>query len=659
MIEMRRTKDLEDSVKNHNKLMTFRAFSIGFSVAVLALACGSDSGSGDPADEEIAPQRETCEDNPLLAGCPVPETDINNDPIPAQPGGGGEDVEGGDAQDDVDPQSPEALARAQAENILASNCGGCHGPALTEAQASAGMNYINDIDRLVDEGKIVPRDPEGSRIIQRMRNGSMPPLPATPVSEAEINTVAQFIENPAFWDLPEGEGISCPDQLLDFDTLYEDIATDLRRLDEDEQLTARYISLTNRFTAGVCAGTALDSERQGLFKMLNALSTETTVRQPVPVDRDETIFRIDLDDYGWDEPVTVVIDGVAEDFVDKWEAIAANNPYAVPFVGDDADDAVDDSGTAFPVMFADSMLDIATIGNLYYALIDVDVNQSLDDFILNELDIDVAENLLDGEQVRAGTTKSRISRQDRVVQRDEINVRQGVLWQSFDFEDDQNESIFENPFDFAEGGVEAIFTLPNGLFGYIIADENGVIVEDSDILLDTNQNNFRAVTSVSCSNCHAQGLIPVVDEVRDIALANRRVIGLNNDEVEQLREVYPSAAEFASIVESDSTQFYQRALSAAGVEIQGGDPLSRVFFRFDQDLRLADAAGDLGLTGDELERELNILQPELQVLRNGVLDRDDFTQFYVDSLCKLQVGFDNEVDPDLCADVDANDGIVP
>lgn len=658
---MRGTKDLEDSVKNQgNKLMTFRAFSIGFSAALLALACGSDSAPSNEEDVDTGEidvdteVRETCDDNPLLVGCELPATDINDEPI----------VDDGDDQVAPPPEDnddPAALARAQAENILASNCGGCHGPALTPAQASAGMNYINDIDRLVDEGKIEPLNSAGSRIIERMREGSMPPVQSglDPVTEADIDTVAQFIDNPRFWPGLEERG-SCTDQLFDFDSLYDAVARDIASLDEDDQVTARYISLTNRYTAGVCADTSLDRDRQALFKLVNALSTQTTVEVPVAIDPDQTIYRIDLADYGWDEPVTVVnVDGTTTDFLDRWEAIAANNPYAVPFVGDDADDAVEDSQTAFPVMLADSMLDTASIGNLYYALIDVDVQDTLDNFILNDLGIDVVQNLADEEQVRAGTTKSRISRQDRVVQRDEIEIRQGVLWQSFDFQDDQNESIFENPFDFAEGGTEAIFTLPNGMLGFIIADENGLIVEDSDILLDTNQNNFRAVTSVSCSNCHAQGLIPVVDEVREIALANARTSGLNNDEVEQLRNVYPAAAEFARIVEDDSSQFYQSALSRANVPLQGGDPLSAVFFRFDQDMRLADAAGDLGLTPEELEENLNIINPALGVLDDGVVDRDDFTQFYVDSLCILQIVGENQPDPALCQAVADNGGIVP
>jgi mono/diheme cytochrome c family protein len=657
---MRRTKDLEDSVKNYgNKLMTFRAFSIGFSVAVLALACGSDSDNGNTGgDEEIdLPQRETCEDNPLLADCPLPETDINDNPIPDRP-----EPTPDTGNPDEEP-SPEELARAAAENVLASNCGQCHGPALTPAQASAGMNYIDDIQKLADEGKIIPLNSAGSRVIERMRDGSMPPTQSQlpKVGEADINIVAQFIDNPRFWPgVDVGQGI-CPDQIFDFDTLYREIAQDLQSLDEDDRLTARYITLTNRFTAGVCADTSLDQDRQALSKLVNMISKDPTITPPEPINTEETIYRIDLEDYGLEVAVDVVdADGNVVNFVDGWEAIAANNQYAVPFVGQDADEAVEESGTAFPVMLADSMLDVASIGNLYYALIGVDVQQTLDDFILNELEIDVVQNLADEEQVRAGTTKSRISRQDRVIQRDEIGNRQGVLWQAFDFEDvDGNDSIFEAVFDFAEGGTEAIFTLENGLFGFIIADAAGNIVEDSDILLDTNQNNFRAVTSVSCANCHAQGFIPVVDEVREIALANARTIGLNADEVEQLRNVYPTAAEFARIVEGDTQSFYQRALTQARVPTEGVDPMSAVFFRFDQDMSLEDAAGDLGLRPEELEGELNILNPALQVLEDGVVDRDDFTQFYVDSLCLLQIVGENQPDPVLCQAVADNGGIVP
>jgi len=264
----------------------------------------------------------------------------------------------------------------------------------------------------------------------------------------------------------------------------------------------------------------------------------------------------------------------------------------------------------------------------------------------------VAQNLADSEQVRAGTTKSRISRQDRVIERDEIDIRPGVLWQSFDFlANDANQSIFDDPFDFAEGGTEAIFSLNNGLLGFIIADQDSVIREDSDILLDTNQNNFRAVTSISCTNCHATGFIPVQDEVREIALANAIQSQLNNDEVEQLQEVYPKASEFASIVEGDSND-YKARLAQAKVPTDGGDPVSQTFFRFDADVKIEDAAGDLGVTVAQLERTIPLLDPALGVLAgSGQMDRDDFTGVYGLSLCQLAQVNDNQPTDDFCAGV--------
>jgi serine/threonine-protein kinase len=381
--------------------------------------------------------------------------------------------------------------------------------------------------------------------------------------------------------------------------------------------------------------------------MINMLSIDARVRVPVPVNDEETLYRIDLRDLQWDRAVNV--NGQA--FNDVWEAIADANPYAVEFVGDDADDAKADSLTNFPVQFADQMMDVAIIGNLYYAIINVDVNQPLDNFITG-LGIDVDQNTLDiKDQIRAGTTKSRISRQDRVVERDEIVIRSGALWQSFDFEDNVgNQSIFEDVFNFTPGGSEAIFTLPNGLLGFIIADGNDNIVEDSDILLDTSQNNFRAITSVSCSNCHSTGFIPVVDEVRAIALANSRDIGLNRDEVEQIEGIYVSPQEFAAQVKDDSENFFQRALQQANLPTQGGDPVAATFLRFDQDIRIEDAAGDLGLTPDELKENLQLLNPVLQVLDRGTLDRDDFTNVYIDSLCRLSDVLDNQP---AAADCDA------
>jgi mono/diheme cytochrome c family protein len=94
-----------------------------------------------------------------------------------------------------------SLAKAAAENVLGANCGQCHGPALTRTQAQDGINFIDDIDALVRAGLITPLNSAASRIIVVMRDGSMPP-PASglsPAPEADIEVVADYIDNPRFW----------------------------------------------------------------------------------------------------------------------------------------------------------------------------------------------------------------------------------------------------------------------------------------------------------------------------------------------------------------------------------------------------------------------------------------------------------------------------
>jgi mono/diheme cytochrome c family protein len=610
-------------------------FWLHSTVAGLALACGSGiDGPADPDGDDAPPVivRDTCADNSLLAGCEGPD-------LAAAPNVDGESDPGSNPA----PSNSELeLARAAAENVLRANCGQCHGPLLTPAAARAGMNFIDDIDALVNQGKLVPLSSEESPVVRRMRDGSMPPLGTNGPrpSDRDIEIVADFVDDPLFW--PEYRPPpSCEGQRFTFDQLYEAVQRDVRAFDSDDRESLRYVTLTNRYNAGACADT-LDRERFAIIKLVNMLSTRASIRTPEPIDGDRLIYRINLRDYNWDREVEVG----GTQFRDGWEAIIASSPYAVPFVGDQAEDVRADTLTDVPVMNADALLDVAALGDLYYGLIGVDVGQSFGAFISNDLGIDVEDNIADGDAVRAGTTRSAISRQDRVVERHEIGVRQGILWQSFDFAaDDAGQSIFSDPFSFNQGGTEAIFSLPNGMLGFIIADENDNIVGESDILLDTFQNDFVARTSVSCSNCHAQGFNPVVDEVGPFVLANR--LRFVRDDFEAVSEVYVDPADFAEIIEQDSSLFLQ-SLQRAGLPTTGSDPVAGAFVRFNVDVDLAVAAGDLGVTPEELRDNLNLLDPALSALRQTTIERQNFTAAFEQSLCIMQGISNNAPDPDRC-----------
>jgi mono/diheme cytochrome c family protein len=95
-------------------------------------------------------------------------------------------------------------ATGRVENVLMANCGQCHGP-LAPIAGSGGITFINDLDRLVAAGLLVPLNSAASPIVTVMVDGSMPP-PASglpPVTDADINIVTGYLDNPRFWPLLE------------------------------------------------------------------------------------------------------------------------------------------------------------------------------------------------------------------------------------------------------------------------------------------------------------------------------------------------------------------------------------------------------------------------------------------------------------------------
>lgn len=117
----------------------------------------------------------------------------------------------------IRPAPAEAPARMQSEpaesegeyplpgrsvrDVLDEFCGDCHGPQAGD-NVQGDIDYILDIDRLVDEGWIVPIDSLRSPIIQMMEDGTMPPAGIQPrPSKDDITVVTRFIDNPDFWDI--------------------------------------------------------------------------------------------------------------------------------------------------------------------------------------------------------------------------------------------------------------------------------------------------------------------------------------------------------------------------------------------------------------------------------------------------------------------------
>lgn len=545
------------------------------------------------------------------------------------------------------PPPPEAvdtpeLLRAQVETVFARSCGECHG---TDGIQAAGMNYIDNLDQLIANDKVVAGDAVNSPVIRRILDGSMPPKGsgALPPTGDEVLQISEFINglvptSPVAPEEPELSLIPCAAGLVTFDDVFSAIQSDLLSQDADDRRFIRYLSLSNRHNASACAED-LQPERWAMSKLVNSLSTQALIRQPVAIDEQQLIFRIDIRDYGWARN----INGLGLNFNDGWEAIVSTSPYAVEFEGPEADFVVNETETEVPFLFSNALVAAASSGPVYYGL--VDAGDSIDELFSN-LRVDVQRDLDNERAIRAGTTRSAISRQNRVVQRHDLGFG-GSLWQSFDFgSDDSDGDMFTDPLGFEPGETEVIFTLPNGLHGYASFDDNGQALEESSILFDTFLDDFSVRSAVSCMTCHSRGVLEVRDEVRPFVEANR--FQFRADEFDAVENLYPTAEDLDFILNQDRSQ-YLNALAATEVPTNVPDPVSASFTRFSGDLDLNDVAGDLAITAQQLDDQLSRLDPSLSGLDDGLtVERASFDEVFLESLCVMQGFARNRPSDDLC-----------
>lgn len=424
------------------------------------------------------------------------------------------------------------------------------------------------------------------------------------------------LDDQALGDGQVGTAGACSNGFISVDDVFERMRQDLDTLDAADQPFMRYVSLANRNNAGACED-ELEVERLALAKALNSTSMETTLTTPVPIDADRLLYRINLRDYIWDEPLTFG----GERYTTTWDLLVANTPYAVAFEGPDATPVQRQTRTVVPLLQADALVYAVTRAELYMALMQQPGSLAL---LFGDLGIDVEANRREGEAWRAATTRSRIARADRILERHELEVRAGVLWMTLDFYSESNPSVLQNPLATEADGGTVTYSLPNGLPAFAIYDADGLLRADSDILLDTNQNNFRALTAVSCMNCHTDTIIPATDEAAAFMAANPEAYSTEDRAL--LARLYPDAEIWRDLMAADNAAF-RSATENLGIARGGLDPVATAVFRFESDMTPAEMAGDLMLAPGDTEAVASQLRIDF------IGARGDFDQRFAESLC--------------------------
>lgn len=516
-----------------------------------------------------------------------------------------------------------AQTKVDALTVLQTYCAGCHKPG---ANPPGNFDYVTDADRLLQEGKVVAGDSASSPLFARVESGQMPPPAAASFpSDGEIEVLRQWIDQCT--EVP-GPAACEPDHRIGIDGLLAAISSDISNTSEVSQENRpfiRYFTLSHLYDAGLC-GDELEPYRQALSKTMNSLSQGTDIVPPKAIDADGTIFRVDLRDYEWDAGL--------------WSFLASQSPYAIELTREEALDVQGFTGEAIPILRADWLAAVATAPPLYHDLLrlpttlvelQVQLGVNINADISQEIDNDP------DDVSRAGFLDSGVSENNRLIERHEIpGAANRALWMSYDFSDNAAEqNLFASPLAFQEAGSEVIFSLPNGLHGYMIVNAAGDRLDEAPdaIVSDPAEPDGNVVNGRSCMGCHDGGINLREDELRAHVTSS---LEFDDDTKQAVENLHPEHDVFAELQQNDADN-YAWAVEAAGVS-SGTEPIGVVFEWYQKSVDLPLAAAEFGITEDELLIRIGGLAADLQPLAYGTVKRDAFELNFAQAVCDLSLG---------------------
>ncbi|HEV3386778.1 MAG TPA: c-type cytochrome domain-containing protein [Gemmata sp.] len=540
------------------------------------------------------------------------------------------------------PSFAQAQATAEkARQILETNCFSCHGK---DGSAEGGFDYILDVKKLVEKGKLLPKDADKSRILKRIKEGSMPPKDVKLRPSADdIAVLEKWIADgaPEPTIAPPTRKVSFLDEKYIYQAMYDHLFKN-----PADAKYRRFITLTHLANNPRVSEAELRYYRAGVVKLLNSLNWKKAVVKAEVVDASGAVLVIDLRDLDWD-------------LIDGWSKLISRSgqpgkpgfhpgyQYALTH-----DEKPDDkelktlarevyklAGTLVPAVRADWFLATASVPPLYHELLNLpDTLYPLEE----KLRVDRTANFLRDRLARAGFTKSGVSAQaNRLVERHDAAY--GAYWLSYDFRSNEGTGnltkfplgplnlfpIGKHPYPdqaFEHAGGEVIFNLPNGLQAYLLVDANGKRIDEgpADVVRDKQEFGGKStivVNGLSCMGCHQHGMIrdSVVDAIRND-------FGGSQTATEKVRRLYPVQKEMEKLLEDDEKLFLEGLDRSIGAHLKTGPDKAKKITDFPEPITLLASPFIRGnVSVEEAAFELGITDPkELQIaIKNNARLRDE------------------------------------
>jgi serine/threonine-protein kinase len=519
---------------------------------------------------------------------------------------------------------PSPKLAQQGYDLLKTYCYRCHGidfkvpgynvldrPGLLAARRRGQAPYV------------VPGKPDESLLWQRVAvDEDMPPSGAKP-SDAERAVLKKWIEAGAPFP-----GRDKRPFVGDADILTA-IRDHLGRTAPADRRFQRYFTLTHLSNNERVTADELRLYRAALAKVANSLSWKQGLVVPRAVDRDETVFAVDLRDLGWDAP-------------DRWKEVVKVYPYGLTHTGarDEAlrklaGEVADLAGCDLPFLRADWFVATASRPPLYHTLLDLPKDARE---LERQLKVDVRGDFLRNKLARAGFITSGVSKQNRLVDRHDAVY--GAYWKSYDFKTNEGTgnllkfplgpAFDENPFPkqaFVQAGGEIIFNLPNGLQGYLLVNgKDGRIDEGPiEVVRDVQETSGSpaVVNGLSCMACHKHGVIRFEDKVREGS-------AVGGEALVKVQELFRTKEAMDRLLDRDEERFVRALEEATGPFLQTGEDRDRKIREFAEpvgaaarlyvrDLGVEEAALELGIEDPHKLKALIEGNPTLRKLGLGPL----------------------------------------
>ena len=521
--------------------------------------------------------------------------------------------------------------------IFEAHCFDCHGES-GKFKETLFMTY----DNLIEKGSVIPSDPDASELYKRLLastdQGARMPFNQPQLPPEFIATIRQWIEMGApDWAVTIGDRA-----FITQGTMMDTIKTHLDTLNAFDRSYARYFSMTHLYNAREPLDVLADYQL-ALNKLVNGLSWELQIVNPRPINTEQTIYYIDIRDYDWDKS-------------DAWTELEQEYPYHIAFNAPEQSSLQEkltnlqiEMNCEVPAIHIDWFLANASLPPLYHDILDLpETDRELETL----LGVDVVDNLLNapGHSVwRAGFSKSKVSSNNRVVERHTSSY--GAYWKSYDFAGSVGkQNIFVHPISFVHDGGEVVFSLPNGLQAYYLSDSksNRLDVAPIDIVSNPAASDQRVRNGLSCIGCHTDGMKTFEDTVRQ---AIEQTPAPLYDKDKALR-LYVEQSVMDTLVEGDAKR-YKDALEKTGGTIGGIEPIHRFYEAFQKPVTTAHAAAALGLGTETFIQKIGE-NTDLQTIglvplvENGNLNRDTWTANFGSILFALypQPVYPQPVEPD-------------